>query len=315
MGRTNASQVHVADPAAPCPCGSNEAGIDCCLDSTGRIRGIVKPVRITPPQGSHQNPRCYAAPLGGCSAKISAEHYVSDGLLRDILDVMKGRRPGTPVFEVRHAKWLPEGETSRVVGRRIEAKVLCQAHNEALSPLDRIGKRFGAAVVRAALARPGDEPEGETILLNGEDFERWLLKILCGVKAMESRVDKTDWSPPLVWLRALFKIDGEAMPGGFGFWLDLKAHELLPAGSLFSTTPIDSRTSGPNPLGLRFHLCGIEHVLMIGDEGRSRVIRNGRLRPGLIDYEFDGATVRVGFTYKYSPRGLYLRGIMLAPRP
>src|SRR4051794_34869354 len=91
----------IADPDMPCPCGSPQIGRNCCLDAQGVFCGI--PAAVQPPKltSSPGNPGCYAAPIGGCSSRLTGEHYISHAVLRRMTE-------GGGRLELSKFAWLPE---------------------------------------------------------------------------------------------------------------------------------------------------------------------------------------------------------------
>ena len=73
-----------------------------------------------------RNHKCFAGDLGGCSCKISAEHYVSDALLKKIGETNS----------VSGLAWLPENEERCIGNSSLTSKILCERHNRDLSVLD-----------------------------------------------------------------------------------------------------------------------------------------------------------------------------------
>ncbi len=296
----SAAQVEIADPYAACPCGSSKPGRECCLDERGRIRGVPAAIpapRLGPAESTTL--RCYAAPIGGCSPQLSGEHYLSHAILRRMTNYGGGQ------LQVSKMAWLPPGKSLRIPPSQLKAKVLCTAHNAALSPYDGIGDRFYELLLKTG--EPANDARTATGLFNGEDLERWFLKTLCGVTAMEAEVKGAQWCAPKPWLEALLKLN-EAMPSGAGLWLNLGGFWMFPDGApSMSATPIDDPRGG-DPAGLRLHFCGMEFVFLMSHEHR-RWVRNGRLRPGLLSFQTPGyCGVHIGISYRYSPLGIYLQG-------
>lgn len=143
---------------------------------------------------------CYAAALGDCDGRLSSEHYVSEAALAVIGNTV--RVEGFP--------WLPSGTYRDLPTAALVANVLCERHNLALEPLDRVGGRFFRTLRQFNL--PPSEytnPSAESRFFAGPDLERWLLKILMGSLASgNARVGVEPapvWRPPLEWLRLLFR--------------------------------------------------------------------------------------------------------------
>lgn len=288
----------IAHPDEPCPCGSTVIGRNCCLDERGRILKVPRSVEAPRLSGEPGNVRCYAASLGGCSVNMSSEHYVSHAILRRLEAI------GIQL-ELSKFPWLKDSESRVVPSSSIKTKVLCTNHNHALSPFDAIGDRLCALLLKA-----GEHAHGNYLasgLFNGEDVERWLLKTLCGVVAMEVRSKGKEWYAPLLWLESLFKVH-DATPSGAGLWVKLGSFEFFPdSAPSLSVTPIDD-LNGEQPLGLRFIYSGLELVLLMSLQGRSKWAANGRFRPSLLSFHSPSRyDVRIGLRYTYSPPGMHLQ--------
>jgi hypothetical protein len=292
----------ICDPTGPCLCGSGNAGLACCLDEKGGAKRAPSGVLIANGErGDNHKSGCYAAAIGGCE-KLSEEHYYSHALLRR----MTGDG-GT--LEIQNTLWLPKGEKRHVPRQKLTARVLCGAHNEALAPYDAVGDRFCGLLMEAGRTAP--TPITKCGLFNGDDVEGWMLKTLCGVAAMESRVRNEAWAAPLSWLELLFK-KGGMHPPGFGLFIDIMAVRPFSDGLSLGATPVIGPDGG-DPVALRFHFCGFEFVLMTGNKGRSSLLTNPRFRPGLLEIDEPGRIkIRAAIRYEGSPLGVSLR---IAPPP
>jgi hypothetical protein len=208
-------------------------------------------------------------------------------------------------LELSKFAWIPGGESKVIPPAQMKARVLCETHNSVLSPFDMIGDRFCALLLKAG--HPAQENCSGVGLFNGEDLERWFLKILCGITAMEASVGGATWHAPKPWLESLFKVH-ESMPSGAGLWLDLRGFLMFPdSAPSLAATPIDDPNGGA-PQGLRFHFCGLEFIFLLNQSRRSWYAPNGRFRPGLLSIESPGyCSVRIGMRYRYSPPGVHLR--------
>ncbi len=293
----------ICDPTGLCPCGSGNTGLTCCLDKYGAAKRAPAGVVIVNNEGgANQKRGCYAAAIGGCSSRLTAEHYYSHALLRRMTR-------GGGKLRIGNTLWLPKGETRDVAPPVLTARVLCGAHNTALAPYDAVGDRFCGLLMESGVTTP--TPTTECGLFNGEDVERWMLKTLCGVASMEARVRDEAWTPPPSWLELLFK-RGATQPSGFGLFMDMKKVALYSDGLSLGATPVPGPVGG-DPLALRFHFCGLEFVLMTGNTGRSALLTNPRFRPGLLEIDEPGRiTVRAAIRYESSPPGVSLR---IAPAP
>ncbi len=140
--------------------------------------------RPKPPRTGLQLPRCYARAMNDCSPVLSAEHYIS----RNVLEALGGK------FRVQRPRWWGEG-TRELNSDALTAKILCERHNNYLSPVDVAGGKFVEAL-RHAHERAANG--GGRVFLNGFDVERWLLKMLCAYVCL----DRDEVPEP--WARIVF---------------------------------------------------------------------------------------------------------------
>lgn len=115
--------------------------------------------------------KCYAGPLGGCSSKISHEHYISRKLLEQI--------DPRPIVESGVHVGSPDG---RYGISSLTAKILCTKHNSQLSPLDtEAAKLYEAIDAFETSAASQSAPTAAEVTLDGALLERWFLKVAFGV--------------------------------------------------------------------------------------------------------------------------------------
>lgn len=219
------------------------------------------------PVGDYRHPRCYASILGGCSTKISLEHYISHSVLK-LLSDSDGMLP------VEGLPWLGPTGAMKIDAAKFGSNLLCTAHNEALSPLDEIGHRFFVAI--ADIPKYFEEqPTGpdRRVLVNGHDVERWMLKIAIGLGSVVLPKSK-EWRPPRHWVRTLFG-KRALTNGGMSC--------IAPVGSL---VPRDARI-GFAPMfwnqvefvGVLVIVGGVRFMLLMSDQaGEVDVYRPGSLR-------------------------------------
>jgi hypothetical protein len=108
-----------------------------------------------------------------CSTTISGEHFISETVL-SILN------PKT--LRISGASWIPSGQIRDLPVKALQANVLCERHNNALSQLDAMAGRFFRA-----LGQIYDDLGQRTLsrrpiwqLFSGEELELWLLKTILG---------------------------------------------------------------------------------------------------------------------------------------
>ena len=128
---------------------------------------------------------CYAAVLGGCSEKLSREHYISKSILPDHVAIK-----GLP--------WCKE--QPRKVGRNsLTAQILCTTHNNQLSSLDGYAKHFKDILFERIHVRPSRRRNSfsvEQLEIDGMALERWCLKFALGLT--HTQQDTGPISPDLV---------------------------------------------------------------------------------------------------------------------
>ncbi len=174
---------------------------------------------------------CYASALGDCAGVITGEHYISRGVL-DLISY-NDSNPGIAVLNG------PRWQNKAIAIDSLVANILCEHHNGLLSPLDSTAKQMFEAVqhVRSRAV------SGLHIAISkdGHYFERWLLKMLCGVMASGNsfRDDRrlTKQPPSITFLRVLFGM--EPFSDGCGFYFT--SNSILgpvPAGQDFGFAPL-----------------------------------------------------------------------------
>lgn len=105
------------------------------------------------------NPNCYLRDTHDCCEKLSREHLMT----RRILELSDGPTAGY--------RWL-KGLTKDLPPDALAARVLCRSHNSRLSKLDDVGIAVFAAMRACTLGEPGPTH----LIVNGHDFERWLVQ-------------------------------------------------------------------------------------------------------------------------------------------
>lgn len=204
-----------------------------------------------------QNPDCYARGLGECSAELSAEHGVSEAVLRTIAG--KGQR----AIEVRGFPWLKAG--SRRIGiKNMVSKVLCKFHNESISHLDseantlfRVMDSINAHFLNGI---------NEVYQVNGHHLERWMLKALCAAVYSGNTVDNKGklihgWQPSMQWQRMIFK--GTTLPPKCGLYFACENEDkaVTPSLAVFRFAPLCDDKE--NIFGLRTWIHELEFLLVM----------------------------------------------------
>lgn len=209
-----ASRFIGPDRGADCPCGSGRNARVCHAFKDGTWWG-ENPALLSlndPPTG-FAHPKCYARSLSDCSTKISREHYISAALLES----------AGPINTFEGFGWA-KGKEVTLPTQAITANILCERHNNALSPLDSTAARIFRFLrdAQEELGDPALRSISRFTLESGPIFERWMLKTAWGLVLASAL---TAGGKPLVGLRsdadetlllrALFY--GEPLPPGWGF--------------------------------------------------------------------------------------------------
>lgn len=141
---------------------------------------------------------CYANALGGCSNKISKEHYISKSILEIAQD------------DIGYI--LLEGERRACSANNLKnKKMLCTTHNSQLSEIDAEMSRLIRTIFNW---NSNQKPISETF--NGSLITRWLFKYGAGIIIAEGlRSDTNNFIFEKDWLEILFGI--RPLPLCFGF--------------------------------------------------------------------------------------------------
>ena len=200
------------------------------------------------PKTGYSHPRCYARALADCSRKISKEHFLSQAILNQI---SVGGRVG-----IADVSWVPPGEFKELPTAVLGSKILCEKHNRALSHLDAVSARFYSFLSEKTAHQPHTR-------INGNQLERWSLKLLCGLIASGSVRAGTssfhNWYPPKEWLRILF--GSMPLPSNCGLHY-LSFENMVQDGNDLIKTSIIS-DSDSSPIGLLLVVEGVPFISLI----------------------------------------------------
>ena len=156
-----------------CPCRSGLRAKLCC-SRPGRVwKKSPTPILALPASG-FGHPRCYFRSYLSCSQKLSREHIVSHSVLKAIADANA---------RISGAAWQQPGIENIISTQSLASKVLCEAHNNILSPLDNVAGAFVKMLLRLDGQLHGQPPFERFQIVSGFDVERWMLKVYCGTMA------------------------------------------------------------------------------------------------------------------------------------
>jgi hypothetical protein len=157
----------------------------------------IRPWRNLRTAADHRHADCYARAAGYCSTKLSAEHFLSSVMLETLMVDYRG-------LFIRGVPWADGGRWVRP--ETLTAKVLCDAHNNAMSPLDGFGGLFFNEYRRIHADLLRDSAVSTVIRFNGFNLERLMLKMLCGLLASGNAAIRGQVLPrdvPEQWLSVL----------------------------------------------------------------------------------------------------------------
>jgi hypothetical protein len=131
-----------------------------------------KRITLPGPVSGIKHEKCYANADGNCSSKISKEHFISANYLEQI--------QLNNTAKVAGLTWQAPETFNLVPVKTMASNILCERHNNALSPLDAVFGSFAETV--REFDRPGST-HSEAREISGSDIELWMLKCLVGLTA------------------------------------------------------------------------------------------------------------------------------------
>jgi len=151
---------------------------------------------LTGARTGYANPGCYARRSNDCDHELTREHFITDDLLEIVSHDGK-------VVIVEGAAWQAKADRQKTIGRSaLASRVLCNRHNAALSPLDKMAADFFRYFLEDQLdifKYLGNDDREEFargfIMVSGPYLELWLLNVLWGaIEAGASSTNETQAS-------------------------------------------------------------------------------------------------------------------------
>lgn len=277
---TSASRWVLRHDVDVCPCGSGRPVGQCCRVA-GQILRVPPLGRLRPAESEPVVDGCYAAGLGGCGGKRSLEHWVSNCALSHI--------EGFGPIAVNGFTWADaDAKWTYIPKKRLGAKILCQKHNTALSPVDDLTGRF-VDFLSPQRQRSYPKHRGRTTAaFNGNDIERALLKAWCGMVASKNAIAEdtgriTLDQLPSQWLRWLY--DGGSLPPLGGLILRTRVGRLADVEAGIRAAALAHRGK---LYGIAFRVFTLEFLLVTADtltHPFASFIRGGTPRPHSIQFD------------------------------
>ncbi len=255
-----------------------------------------------------RNPPCYANARADCSVQMTGEHPLSRGLLKR---VDQGLGVLSKKIDVRNMAFQPPRTVQSLGIKGQESRILCAHHNSALGDFDNETLKIFDAFEKQHYAAAGRDIVVQSLYtVDGDRFERFLLKALCGGLYAglfpEPEVSRMkDVEPPLDWLETIYR--NEPFPKGHGlYWAPgpftadntiIKWGPLLLANGDYLSIH-----------GLRFWLFGFEFTLLApGPEPRAVEALRGQIyRPSSLTIAGSGTRIRLTWTEGPASAGITL---------
>jgi len=271
---------------------------------------------MTQEADDYRHQKCYANTRGGCSTKISGEHYVSHGLIK-----LYGNND--PAQTIQHK--TGKGVGHPVQPKEFKANILCKKHNTALRSADDTALAFATFLRRNALqydAGAGEWGEAEEITISGDDMQRWVLKLFLNHAVTEHfdvQQGKTVTFPP----EAIdLLLDRAAWPSTWGLTVPADMGNKDVRYCPFQTQDVvNSQWWGVAPFvhrdetwigGGMVDLAHVSFGLTLFNPGRNmpgwnnpgNPLRGSLQRPKFIGWELEGVEKRINFTWDYPLHGI-----------
>lgn len=238
---------------------------------------------------------CWASVMGGCSNKQSREHLISNCLFPTGRLIIEG------------LPWCKKGP-QRISSNSLTSNILCDYHNNGLSPVDKEGGRVLETIrefVRLRNSRRGLKAgQFETVNyhLDGKMFQRWLLKTAINIaQVIEGPLE---WfensspakSPPTFYVEVAYGIKEMERP--YGLFQSNSVNETIALEDAVTFQPLLVLEN--KIIGFEFTFGGFKFLLWLCNaypnewKGLHSSLGNiwgnleEPLRPGTINHEVDG---------------------------
>lgn len=188
---------------------------------------------------------CFMKGFGKCSAGLSREHYIS----RTVLEAL-GRHGGVTIGGL---PWQPPNTLQEFGIQSLVAKILCDKHNSGLTEHDAV-----AGTAFRMLDAVDKDPASLVPLtaVGGPHFERWFLKIVCGLSAAGAFRDNIVWDE---WKSLLY---GGQWPDGWGMYVPVLQGAYVLAKELSIATRKHPTTG--KILAVSYRVAGVHFHLLLG---------------------------------------------------
>lgn len=270
----------------------------------------------TPPDPNFKHPKCYLNRYGGCSRKISGEHFITHSII-------KLYSFDDPNVKVKHDTGY--GIREFVSPKKFVANILCANHNTQLHPADDAAltvAKFLFGISTTYKCGAGEWGDTAEITVSGDDFQSWVLKLLLnhvvGKAFSHQKGEFISSFPPecvdLLLGRAMWPsawglcVSGDPsnkdlMVNDFGSFEDITTHAVSFEPFIFGDHIVER--AGEVPGGI-VNLNGVGFGLTVFNPGREdperfnipeNPLRGSIQRPEYIAWSLDGVEKRINFTW------------------
>ncbi|MCV7301351.1 hypothetical protein H7J93_17170 [Mycobacterium barrassiae] len=266
---------------------------------------------------NYRNPKCYVNTYGGCSRKISGEHFITHSII-------KLYSFGDDDVTVKHDNG--RGIREFVSPKKFVTNILCTNHNTALHNADDAALEVAkflfniSTTYKCGTGQWGDPAE---ITVSGDDFQVWVLKLLLnhvmGKAFPHQRDESVNPFPPecvdLLLGRVMWPNDQglcvagdpsnkDLMLNDFGSFEDIISHHVSFQPFIFGDHIVGR---GGEVAGGIVNLNGVGFGMTVVNTGRSDAatfnaqpgnpLRGSVLRPRSIAWKLGGVEKRINFTW------------------
>jgi len=293
--------------AEPCPCDSGEAFSRCCQREKHRPPVMQLPI-LRPPGAltGYAHPKCYMRASADCSEKVSREHYISHGVLKQLGGLT-----------VRGMPWQAPGQQALLSADALTAKVLCERHNSALSPLDDLASKAFEKISQAANYSSNGRHRGRVrhYFVSGDGLEIWAVKVFAGVyeagiAAHESKKVK-DFGY-IDYERVAELLSGQRVQSDGGLFVTQNPGDVHAASVNFAPLVADDGQA----VGARLQFGSLQFdVVIVAPAAGFLAAMKERHRPTVIDFNGPHRTSRVVLSWDRNVLRVKRIGIEIEPSP
>ncbi len=113
--------------------------------------------------------------------------------------------------------WFKKGLFTKAPKSLLVSKILCERHNNSMSPLDNEIGKLNSTFERFDKELRSGTASDEIVILSGEDIQNWMLKCVCGFASANQIPHRTKKPIPQGWIDILF--EKKVWPERWGLYL------------------------------------------------------------------------------------------------